>query len=151
MGEKGVESEVQTLEAKENQIPKTKDHRLGVFSYSAMKAHPSMPPSFKRMINLPEVAAVAGTSTRAVVWWEGAQESEDQVTVEGYTPFLVAGSEDSDHQLAQSSQLPDRVLAAQCTDVDNDEESFVGGEDSSAAGRVVGLRLQPQSRRHEMQ
>ena len=95
---------------------------------------------------------MAGMSTRVVARWEGAQEFEDQAKAEGYTPSLVAGSEESDRPSVQSSQLSDQALAAQGTDVDNDEESSVVGERSSAAGQiVVGLGLQPRSRRHGKQ
>lgn len=95
---------------------------------------------------------MAGTSTQVVAWWEDAQEFEDRATVEGYTPFLVAGLEDNEGPTVQSSQLPDRVLAALCTDVDNGEESSVSGEDNSATGRfVAGPHSRPRSRRHEMQ
>ena len=95
---------------------------------------------------------MAGTSTSAVASWEDAQGFEDQVTVEGYRPFLVAGSEDSGHLLVQPSQLSGPVLVAQGTGVGNDEESSVAVECSSAGGQpVVEPGLQPRSRPHGMQ
>jgi hypothetical protein len=45
VGGKGVESEVQRLEAKENPIPKTKGHRLEGSSCSVEKVRSSTPPS----------------------------------------------------------------------------------------------------------
>lgn len=48
VGVKGVESEVQRSEAKENPILKTKDRRLGVFLCSIIRIHSLTPPSFKK-------------------------------------------------------------------------------------------------------
>ena len=95
---------------------------------------------------------MAGRSTRAAVWWEDAQGSVDRATMAKHTPFLVAGSGYSDYPLAQSSQLPDRVLAMDCTDVDNGERSSVAGQDNAVAGRAVaGRHLQVQSLRRGRQ
>ena len=94
---------------------------------------------------------VVGTITLAVER-KIAQEFEDQAELGWYTPFLVAGSEDSDHLLVPSSQSSDRVLATQRTHVGNDEEPSVVGEHSSVAGQVVvEPRLQPRNQRHETQ
>jgi len=95
---------------------------------------------------------VVGTSTRAVAWLEGVQESVGQAVVAKHMPFLVARSEYSDYPLVQSSQLFGPVLAARCTDAGNDEESSVAGEHNSVAGWVVaGWQLQIQSLRRETQ
>ena len=104
------------------------------------------------MVNALGVVVVAGTSTPVVAPWGGAQGFGVQVTVGGYTPFLVAGLEDNDHLLVQPSRSSDPVLAAQGTGVGNDEESSVAGECSFAEGRPVGgPELQPRSRPHEKQ
>ena len=97
------------------------------------------------------MVAVVGTSTQAAAWLEDAQECVDQAVVAKHTPFLVARSGYSDYPLVQSSQLSGRVLAARCTDADNDEESSVGGEHNSAAGQVAGWHLRIQSLRRGTQ
>jgi len=118
VGVKGAGSEAQRWEAKESLSLKTKDHQLeGSLCF--------------------EVVAVVGTSTQAVAWLEDVQESVGQATVAKHTPFLVARSEYSDYPLVRSSQPFGPVLAARCTDADNDEESSVAGEHNSAAGRIV--------------
>lgn len=105
-----------------------------------------------KIVNIPGVVAVAGTSTRVVVWLEAAQESVGRATVAKHTPSLVAHSGYNEYPLAQSSQLSGRALAAQCTGADNDEESLVAGEHNSAVGQVVaGQRLPTQSLRRETQ
>lgn len=88
-----------------------------------------------------------GTSIRAAVWQEGVQEYVGRAMMAKDTPFLVVRSRDSDHPVAQSSQLSDRVLAAECTGADNDEQPSAAGEDNSAVGHVAGRRLQLQSLR----
>ena len=95
---------------------------------------------------------MAGTSIRAVVCLGHAQESVDQARVVKRTPFLVPGSGCSDYPSVQSSPLSGRVLAARYTDADNDEQSSVVEEHSSAVGQLVaGQQLQIQSLRREMQ
>lgn len=73
-----------------------------------------------------------------------------RATVVEHMSFLVARSGYSDCPLVQSSQLPDRVPAAECTDADNDEGSSVAGWYNAALGRlVVGRRWPLQSLRRE--
>ena len=148
VGEKGAGSEARMWEVKGSLIPKTKAHQLGVFSYSATKVQ--YRPYLSKIINILAVV-VAGTSVRAAVWLEGAQESVDQARAVKRTPFLVARSGCNDYPSVQSSPLSGRVLAARCTDADNDEQSSAAGEHSSAVGRVVAEQhLQIQSLRREM-
>jgi hypothetical protein len=64
----------------------------------------------------------------------------------------VARSGYSDYPSVQSSQLSDRVLAAQGTDADNGEESSVAVWDNVAGVQVVvGQRLRFQSLQRETQ
>lgn len=129
--EKGVGTEGQRWGARVSQILKTRDRRLEGFLCFG-------------------VVVVAGTSTQVVVWLEDAQESVARAMVVEHMSFLVARSGYSDCPLAQSSQLPDRVPAAECTDADNDEGSSVAGWYNAALGRlVVGRRSPLQSLRRE--
>jgi len=120
---------------KECPILKKKAHQLEVFSCFAAVA-----------------VAVADTSIPAAVSLEHVQESVGQAGLVKHTPFLVARLGCNDYPLVQSSRLSDRALAAGCMDADNDEQSSVAEEHSSAVGQVVAdWHLQFQSRRREMQ
>lgn len=136
---------------KKSLIPKTKDHRLEGFLYPVTKAH-SVMYYLSNAMNALEVVAVEGRSIRGAVWQESVQESVGRAVVVKRMPFLVVHSRDSDCPSVQSSQLSDRVLAAECTDAGNDEQSSVVGQYNSAVGRAVaGQRLQLQSLRRGTQ
>ena len=77
---------------------------------------------------------MVGRSTRAAVWWKGAQESVDRAKMVKHTPFLVARSGYSDYPSVRSSQLSDRALVAQDTGAGSDGESSVAGEDNAVEG-----------------
>ena len=150
VGEKGVGSEGQRWEEKECQIPKTRGHRLEGFLDSTTKVHRSH--HLSKIIDVLEVVAVVGKSTRAAVLFGDAQESVDRATVAKHMPFLVGRSGYSDFPSVLSSQSSDRVLAGPDTGAENDEESLVGGWDNAAEGRVVvGGRSQIQSLRRGTQ
>jgi len=95
VGEKGVGNEGQRWEVKECQILKTKGRRLEGFLDSTTKVYRCH--HISKVIDVLEVVAVGGRSTRAAALLVDAQGSVDLATVAKHMPFLVARSGYNDY------------------------------------------------------